>query len=187
MPDDKHEDKTADDKDRSLEIRVGQPFKTPPGLEELAKASKAAGEAVRMANPGLEKLAKASEAMCMANSAVLRDALRPFNEASKTLVDIQGKSGLANALKSVDAARDIMGPRSFMEDMLPPGPSPAAMKWQAEKAAAPVQTRDAVYALADAVESLAQSERRADNILIWLTVAILALTALIALRDFHFL
>ena len=127
MPEDKPEQKEKREHDRSLQLRLGQPSKTPPGLEKLAAASKAAGEAMRIANPGLEKLAKASntagEAIRVADSAALRDVLKPLNEVSKTFMNIQGKSGLAEALKSVDVARDIIGPRPLMEDVRPLGPS----------------------------------------------------------------
>jgi hypothetical protein len=130
-------------------------------------------------------------------SALSSDAMKSINEAAKAVTEIGSKSGIAEAVKSAGVARDIVGPR--ITEMRPPvGLSAEAMRWQAEKAAAPVQTRDAVWALADAVESLAESQRhaneahrhanesrrRADKINITVAVAILALTALLVLKEF---
>jgi len=109
--------------------------------------------------------------------ALNQDMLKSFNQVSKCFAEIGGKSALKDAMNSVTMARDLVGKTDLSQPVRPVGLSPEALAWQAEKAAAPVATRDAVLSLADAVESLAVSSRDADRKLIWLTAALTLMTA----------
>jgi hypothetical protein len=113
-------------------------------------------------------------------SSILAQVAKSVNETTKGLTQIGGKSGFAEAIASANSARHIMDQLDVgREAVRMPQMSVEAMRWQAEKEAAPVATRDAVLVLADGVDSLAQSQRRSDRILIWLTVGIFALTAML--------
>jgi hypothetical protein len=150
-----------------------------PMLEALRKST-----SVLSAMPSIQAATRMNEIFGVARRqwqpSISAQASKSVSEMAKS---VMGSSGVADALKSTNAARDILG--SFGVAKRPDLTlSAEAMRWQAEKAAARVQTRDAVWSLADAIESLAESQRRSDRKLIWLTVAILALTALIAFKDF---
>jgi hypothetical protein len=73
-----------------------------------------------------------------------------------------------------------LGHTNVMREALqPPTLSDDYFRWQAEKQAAPVVTRDAVLALGDSVESLIGADENSSAALIGLTVWIIRLTVVL--------
>jgi hypothetical protein len=154
------------------------------GAKAQMEAATRLGEAAKVATGAL-------------GSSISASAMKSFNDVTKNMF---GSSGIAEAMKSVNVARGILGKLDMPKSMLPERQTLSAdvMRWHAEKEAAPVAPRDAVWALADAVESLAESQRRADewqrsdaearrratNLQIKISVASLVLAALLVLKEF---
>jgi hypothetical protein len=157
----------------TIEGNPGEAFRKLPasvfGKPEIQAATRL-GEAVKVATGEL-------------GSSISASAVKSFNDAAKNMFG--GSSRIGEAMKFANVARGIVG-KLDAPMMLPerPGLSADAMRWYAEKEAAPVATRDAVRALTAAVESLVRAQQRSDRRQFWIGVAILALTALIAFRDF---
>jgi hypothetical protein len=144
-----------------------------------ALASGLSEQATKTLNEATKTLVSAQGLKINETAAALVAAqMKPLSEAMKKLgtVGLFGRqSAIADAMKSANTARNIVGQVDLdVERTLLPSPE---IRWRAETAAASVATRDAVFALADAVDTLAESSERSSRRLIVLAFASAILSA----------
>lgn len=121
--------------------------------------------------PGLNAVSKAA-------AENLTKSLTPsLNALSKAATQNMMKSAMPNLSGITKLA---MGDTSLMRDALPtPTLSDDYFRWEGERRAAPVATRDAVLALGDSVQSLIAADENSSAALIGLTVWIIRLTVVL--------
>jgi hypothetical protein len=130
------------------------------------------------ATPNLDGLVKAMAPSLEALSKTSAKSIAPTLDAlSKSMSRDIVKAAMPNfgALAKIG-----LGRTDIMREVLPsPTLSADFYRWEAEKQAAPVVTRDAVLALGDSVEALIDADRTSAAVLIQLTVWIIRLTVVL--------
>jgi hypothetical protein len=132
----------------------------------------------------LQKALESDQAMSPRTQDVLREmsralsspAIRAASEVAKT---VTMSPAISEALKQLTTARTIIGESSLVKPLPSPPPFVPSVRRDAENQAILVGTRDAVFALVEAVESLVASHQASSRKLVWLTVALVVLTAAI--------
>lgn len=133
-------------------------------------------------SPNMDGLAKA---LTPGLNAVSQAAAENLAKSIKPSVDALSKATARNIMKAampnLTALTKLgMGHTTLMREALPaPTLSDDYFRWEAERRAAPVVTRDAVLALGDSVQSLIVADENSSAALIGLTVWIIRLTVVL--------